>query len=491
MVMYAWKVIEWFEKIPNKDKAKFINFDIESFYPSITENLTDDAIEWVRLNGIPVSQEEVKIIKQSRKTLLFSNNSPWIKKKGADFDVPMGCYDGAELCELVGAFLLYKIKSANVIEGGEVGLYRDDGLGVIYDVPGPQIEKMTQKLRDVFKEYELGITVDAGLTSVNFLDVTLDLRRNFYKPYMKPNSLPVYVHSKSNHPQNILDEIPIMINKRLSDLSKNETLFDESKHPYEEALAKSGYDVKLKYSPNKKDGEQTERKNRSRNINWYNPPYSQSVVTNLGKKFFQIIDKHFPPGSPLSKIFNRHTVKLSYSCTKNIGDIISGHNKKILVPPKKDFGCNCRKKEECPLDGQCKTPNVVYKATVTNSVNEDEKIYIGMTENFKKRYANHKKSFSSKRYKNETELSSYYHTFDNPKDVKVKFEIVRSTSSKPKYGFCGLCCSEKLVIYNCIKDKNLLNSKFPLVSHCPHQKSTLLSDSELVYGRFNRIVAEK
>ena len=80
----------------------------------------------------------------------------------------MGCYDGAELCELVGAFLLYKIKSANVIEGGEVGLYRDDGLGVIYDVPGPQIEKMTQKLRDVFKEYELGITVDQDSLVLTF-----------------------------------------------------------------------------------------------------------------------------------------------------------------------------------------------------------------------------------------------------------------------------------------------------------------------------------
>ena len=40
---------------------------------------------------------------QARKTLLFQNGEPWVKKSGTeDFDVPMGCYDGAEVCELVG-----------------------------------------------------------------------------------------------------------------------------------------------------------------------------------------------------------------------------------------------------------------------------------------------------------------------------------------------------------------------------------------------------
>ena len=38
---------------------------------------------------------------QSRKSLLFSDGEPWVKKdEENDFDVPMGCYDGAELCQL-------------------------------------------------------------------------------------------------------------------------------------------------------------------------------------------------------------------------------------------------------------------------------------------------------------------------------------------------------------------------------------------------------
>ena len=40
---------------------------------------------------------------QSRKTFLFNNNEPWVKKTGEEnFDVPMGFYDGVEVYELVG-----------------------------------------------------------------------------------------------------------------------------------------------------------------------------------------------------------------------------------------------------------------------------------------------------------------------------------------------------------------------------------------------------
>ena len=49
---------------------------------------------------------------QSRKTLLFQNSEPWVKKFGNEnFDVPMGCYNGAEICELVDSFILNKLTS--------------------------------------------------------------------------------------------------------------------------------------------------------------------------------------------------------------------------------------------------------------------------------------------------------------------------------------------------------------------------------------------
>ena len=41
-----------------------------------------------------------------RKSLLFNNTDTWIKKEGdKDFDVTMGTFDGAEVCELVGLYI--------------------------------------------------------------------------------------------------------------------------------------------------------------------------------------------------------------------------------------------------------------------------------------------------------------------------------------------------------------------------------------------------
>ena len=51
--------------------------------------------------------EDLSIIMQSRKTLLFREKVWWVKKeRDQDFDVPMGCYDGAEVCEIVGSYIL-------------------------------------------------------------------------------------------------------------------------------------------------------------------------------------------------------------------------------------------------------------------------------------------------------------------------------------------------------------------------------------------------
>ena len=72
---------------------------------------------------------------QARKTLLFLDDIPWAKRSGnEDFDVPMGSYDGVEVCELVGAFLLNNL--THVIDKTNVGLYRDDGLSVFMSHSG-------------------------------------------------------------------------------------------------------------------------------------------------------------------------------------------------------------------------------------------------------------------------------------------------------------------------------------------------------------------
>ena len=56
------------------------------------------------------------------------------------FDVTMGSYDGAEICELIGTYMLSLIASKFK---DEVGLYRDDGLAVCKASP-KEIEKPTK-----------------------------------------------------------------------------------------------------------------------------------------------------------------------------------------------------------------------------------------------------------------------------------------------------------------------------------------------------------
>ena len=71
-------------------------------------------------------------------------------------------------------------------------LYRDDGLGVTSLTPRLQ-EKLKQSIINIFKEQNLGITIEINQIRVNFLDVTLDLETGLYKPYKKLGDKPLYV----------------------------------------------------------------------------------------------------------------------------------------------------------------------------------------------------------------------------------------------------------------------------------------------------------
>ena len=63
---------------------------------------------------------------------------------------------------------------------------------------------------------------------------------------------------------------------------------------------------------------------------------------------------------------------------QNIKSIINNHNMKVLNnTPEIEESCNCRNKNNCPLDGKCLTLNI-YEAPITsNQLNYKQKIYIG------------------------------------------------------------------------------------------------------------------
>ena len=395
----------------------------------------------------------------------------------------MGCFDGAEVCELVGCFILKQIKS--IMNINDVGLYRDDGLGVMRNLSGPETDRKRKDLINIFKDCGLSITCETNLKIVNFLDIQLNLENNTIRPYMKPSNNPVYINKHSNHPPNILQKLPKSISRRISDISSNENIFKDSITIYENALKSSGFNENLTYtttSVNKKENE--EKKKRKRNIIWYNPPYSANVKTNLGKTFFKLISKHFPRENKLYKIFNKNTLKISYSCMKNISAIIASHNRKILNPPNENFGCNCRNKESCPLDNKCLTPKIIYKALVSCPQLNETKTYIGLSETpFKDRYGNHKKAIRHKKYSKETELSKYiWELKDKQIDYTITWSILQQINGKISSINCQLCLAEKYHIMNSLGDENLLNKRNEFVTKCMHQNKYLLSSIKTGVG---------
>ena len=162
--------------------------------------------------------------------------------------------------------------------------------------------------------------------------------------------------------------------------------------------------------------------------------------------------------------------------------IIDGHNKAILQSaetsqPQQDEGtktCNCRKKDECPLDGECLVSEVVYQATVKTQ--DAQETYIGLTANqFKARYRNHQMSFRHVKRRNETELSKHlWKLKDENKEYTVTWKIV--AKAKPYTNLtkrCNLCNTEKFFL---ITKPHMasLNRRNELISTCRHRRKFIL-----------------
>ena len=313
------------------------------------------------------------------------------------YPINMGSYDGAEVCELVGLYMLHLLSQRLGIDF--VGLYRDDG-ATAQILSKKQADRARKDIIAIFKSCGFTTTVEINLPRMDMLDVTFDLPSGKYWPYRKPNNEPLYIHSKSNHPPSILKHLPKNINDRLSSISCDEAEFGKAKPAYEQALKNSGFNSTLTYTtPSQLRSSQSakRKRQRKRNIIWFNPPFDKNVTTNIGRHFLQLLDLHFHVGHPYHRIFNRNTVKVSYCCMPNMGSIISSHNHKILKSEKKTVtpsrACNCDKPEDCPLKGHCMGVQcVVYKATIS-APNHAEKYYYGLSEpEFKSRYANYKSS---------------------------------------------------------------------------------------------------
>ena len=66
--------------------------------------------------------------------------------------------------------------------------------------------------------------------------------------------------------------------------------------------------------------------------------------------------------------------------------LLNDTTRNLLIQATIMQSCSCRKKEDCPLEGKCRTENIVYKCIASTSGPPD-KLYLGTAEgDFKKPY---------------------------------------------------------------------------------------------------------
>ena len=127
--------------------------------------------------------------------------------------------------------------TSEILKFKNIGIYRDDGLISISNINEPITSKIQKKLIIAFPYLKI----------VNFLDVTLNLNNNSYKPFSKTNAIPTYIHISSNHPASIVKQILNEINIRIKRLSFSKNIFNNQKHLYNETIQNGGYKNEPRY----------------------------------------------------------------------------------------------------------------------------------------------------------------------------------------------------------------------------------------------------
>ena len=111
-------------------------------------------------------------------------------------------------------------------------------------------------------------------------------------------------------------------------------MFQEAVSPNQKALQSSGHRHTRTYKHPKNDDNSTNintiKRNRKRQIIWFNPPFNLERKTENGKLFLNILDNHFSIHNKLQNLFNRTNVKISYSCMPIMNSYTHMHNHKVL-----------------------------------------------------------------------------------------------------------------------------------------------------------------
>ena len=162
---------------------------------------------------------------------------------------------------------------ATIIKKSDCGLYRDDGLVILPNVNGQQIDCTRKNIIKIFKDVGFSTDIETISKVVDFLDITFNLNNGIYKPYKKPNDRLLYINKSSNHPPQIINQLPKIISDRLSRNSSNKEVFNTAKGEYEEALKRGGYsNISLSFH---QSSTSHVKRQCHRNIIWFKSHYKR------------------------------------------------------------------------------------------------------------------------------------------------------------------------------------------------------------------------
>ena len=149
------------------------------------------------------------------------------------------------------------------------------GLVFIPNSDGPSNSSIQKWLKGPFKLLGFKIEISSDIEIANFLDVTLNLSDNTYKPFLKTDQYPSYINVKSNHANAIIKQVPKAVIMRIRRSSSCMKIFQDSSKIYIDPLGVADLEPKIPNENNlymNKENTKCSKKNRKRKIIWFTHP---------------------------------------------------------------------------------------------------------------------------------------------------------------------------------------------------------------------------
>ena len=176
-------------------------------------------------------------------------------------------------------------------------------------------------------------------------------------------------------------------------------------------------------------------------------------------------------------------------------------------------GCNCNQPVQCPMEGQCMVSDIIYRAEVVKEGDQrgNGHVYTGMASgDFKRRFYNHKASFTDEQKEKNSELAKYVWLLKRKqKAFRVYFKTIKFTKTyQRETGHCQMCIQEKIEILKSLRElgSKCLNRRQEIFRNCIHKYKHLLGSintrhkDETIshfkildfsqYGQDNEVIAE-